>query len=322
MFIYFTFLKSFVGRHAKMRLPLILLSSLFLLPSCFTGVEYTPKVTDRDVKRENIVSTPEDTFLSHISDEKLGDWKPGKPFVVTDDKIRLIFGASASLSDSLGGRCLFFKEVREAPSITGSTVTDLVFTLPDSEHEYIYRVQHPLKSLLERDYLSVPFTIQQSLVDSVSSRLSDLDLYVLTGTWRDDNDNSVGGRQFVKVHIDSVSPGNEIYPVKVSFTDERGASARLFIHPGPKNRTPRSFPALFSFTDPRLRYPRISDDVWALIIEGKIAEEMTRDECRLALGAPKEIDRATNNSYLREVWLYDNGIYLVFMDGILKSYRR
>ncbi len=309
------------GRRTPGRLPLLAVTLLLLLGSCFTGVEYTPKVTDRDVRKENIRDAAEDTFLTHIADLPLGEWKPGKLFRVTDDKIRLIFGASASPYDSLGGRELVFKEVREAPSITGSSVTDIVFTLPGNPHEYVYRIMRPLSVVKERQSLSVPFTIQQSLVDSVASLLQGREFYVLTRTWRDDADNSVGGRQFVKVKVDSVTPGNDLYPVKVSFTDERGTSARLFIHPGPKGRTPRSFPALFSFTDPRQRYPQISDEVWELIVKGEVAEDMTRDECRLALGAPNMIDRAADHSYLREVWLYDNGIYLVFMDGVLKRFR-
>lgn len=306
-------------RPARAALPLLFL--LALLTGCFTGVEYTPKVTDRDVRRENITTLAEDTFLARISEESLADWKPGKRFYVTDDKIRLIFGAGASVRDSLGGKILTFKEAREAPSITGTSVTDLVFTAPDGR-DFTYRISRPLKSVKAQESLSVPFTIQESLVDSARTRLQGRRLYVLTRTWRDDADNSVGGRQFVGVTVDSVSPGNDIYPIKVAFTDDDGNSARLFLHPGPKGRTPRSFPALFSFNDPRLRYQWISDDNWRHIINGRVALEMTRDECRLAIGAPKEIDRATSNSYLREVWLYDNGIYLVFMDGILKSYRR
>ncbi len=49
---------------------------------------------------------------------------------------------------------------------------------------------------------------------------------------------------------------------------------------------------------------------------------MTLDECRLALGAPAKVRRRTDHSTLYEVWSYENGIYLMFHDGVLKEYRR
>lgn len=305
------------------RLPHLIAASLLsiTLHSCFTGVEYTPKVSERDVRRENITSTPEDTFLANVADEPLSEWKPGKRFFVTDNKIRLIFGATASPLDSLAGSVLEFSSVREAPSIVGTSVTDITFTAPDNRR-FTYRINRPLGSVMNQETLSIPFTIQESLVSKADSLLTGRKLYVLTRTWRDDADNSVNGRQFVEITVDSVTPGNDIYPIKVSFTDTTGTSARIFLHPGPRNHTPRSFPALFSFTDPRLRYPSITDAVWENIIRGRVALEMTREECRLALGSPREVDRGADNSFLREIWLYDNGIYLVFEDGLLKRFRR
>lgn len=302
-------------------LPLIALAAA-ATSGCFTGVEYTPRVSDRDVKRENIITTPEDTFLANVADEGLGEWRPGKRFRVTNDKIRLIFGATASPYDSLGGKTLVFTGAKEAPSITGTSVTDISFvTDPDIGRTFVYRINRPLAKVKEQESLSIPFTIQESLVDEARSLMDRQRYYVLTRTWRDDTDNSVNGRQFVAVNIDSVTPGNDIYPIKVSFTDDNGTSARLFIHPGPRGYTPRSFPAMFSFTDPRIKYPSISDAMWEKIINGKVATDMTREECRLALGSPREVDRGATNSYLREIWLYENGIYLVFEDGLLKVYR-
>lgn len=302
-------------------LPLIALAAA-ATSGCFTGVEYTPRVSDRDVKRENIITTPEDTFLANVADEGLGEWKPGKRFRVTNDKIRLIFGATASPYDSLGGKTLVFTGAKEAPSITGTSVTDISFvTDPDIGRTFVYRINRPLAKVKEQESLSIPFTIQESLVDEARKLMDRKRYYVLTRTWRDDTDNSVNGRQFVAVNIDSVTPGNDIYPIKVSFTDDNGTSARLFIHPGPRGYTPRSFPAMFSFTDPRIKYPSITDAMWEKIINGKVATDMTREECRLALGSPREVDRGATNSYLREIWLYENGIYLVFEDGLLKVYR-
>lgn len=309
--------------HSSFRLrllPAILLT--LLLASCFTGVEYTPRVSERDVKRENIIVTPEDTFMTHVTDEGLAEWKPGKRFRVTNDKIRLIFGATASPYDSLGGKTLVFTEAREAPSIVGTSVTDISFrTEPDNGRKFVYRINRPIAKVMEQPTLSIPFTIQESLVDEARELMDGKSYYIMTRTWRDDADNSVNGRQFVQVTIDSVTPGDDIYPIKVSFTDESGTSARVFLHPGPRSYTPRSFPAIFSFTNPRLKYPSVSDEMWARIINGRVALEMTREECRLALGTPREVDRGADNAFIREVWLYENGIYLVFEDGILKKYR-
>jgi hypothetical protein len=84
----------------------------------------------------------------------------------------------------------------------------------------------------------------------------------------------------------------------------------------------RSFSNLFSFTDPRRNYPNITDEYWQLITSGTVTTGMTRDECRLALGAPKDVDRQTGYSSVHEMWGYENGIYLIFEDGILVKFRR
>lgn len=301
-------------------LPILLFPAI--LCGCFTGVEYTPRVSDRDVRRENITITPEDTFLAHVADECLGEWKPGKRFRITNDKIRLIFGATASPYDSLGGKTLIFKNVKESPSIVGTSVTDISFvTESDPNRTFVYRINRPLAKVMEQESLSIPFTIQETLVDNARALMDGQEYYVLTRTWRDDNDNSINGRQFVRIKVDSVTPGNDVYPIKISFKDDLGTSARIFLHPGSRRHTPRSFPALFSFTNPRLKYPLILDAVWDKIIEGRVMPDMTREECRLALGSPNEVDRGVTNSYFREIWLYENGIYLVFEDGLLKTYR-
>ncbi len=83
----------------------------------------------------------------------------------------------------------------------------------------------------------------------------------------------------------------------------------------------RDFASLFYFENPRNRYPNITDETWANIIRGKVALYMTREECRLALGSPATVDRRPGISTMRELWTYENGIYLIFDDGILQSFR-
>jgi hypothetical protein len=61
--------------------------------------------------------------------------------------------------------------------------------------------------------------------------------------------------------------------------------------------------------------------VWDNIIHGRVALDMTRSECRLSLGAPKTVDTRPGYSGVRELWVYENGAYLVFEDGLLRDYR-
>ena len=48
---------------------------------------------------------------------------------------------------------------------------------------------------------------------------------------------------------------------------------------------------------------------------------MTRDECRLALGAPNSYRTIPVYNAIVEQWNYDDGLYLIFEDGILTRYR-
>lgn len=298
-----------------------LLPLLLVMQGCFfTGVESTPRITSKDVKREVTPDTPEDTYLSGVSDAPLLKWEKGKEFIVTDERISRIFGASAP-SAPLTGKTIRFNSAVESPGVTGETVTDLIFTTPE-EYSLSYRVNRPLSKLLADSVIEVPFTIQRSVIDDAAKLLTGKEYYILTSLWRDDNDSPVnGGKKFIPVTIDSVTPGNAIFPIKVAFTDRNGNSARVFIHPGAKGTTPRTFSRVFSFTDPRLKYPHISPEHWQMIINGRVADGMTLEECRLSLGAPKEIERGATNSNYREAWLYENGVYLLFEDGLLKRYR-
>ena len=48
---------------------------------------------------------------------------------------------------------------------------------------------------------------------------------------------------------------------------------------------------------------------------------MTKEECRLAMGSPKNLTQLPDQSGLREYWYYDGGRYLFFVDGLLKEFR-
>lgn len=299
----------------------LIIPALLMMQSCFfTGVESTPRITGKDVRREAAPPTPEDTYLADVTDSPLSQWLPGKEFIVTDPRISRIFGATAP-SDPLTGQTIRYDSAYETAGITGDMVTDLSFFTPQGRR-LTYRINRPLQRLLADSVTEIPFTIQMSVIEKTASRLTGKRYYILTSSWRDDTDSPVdGGRKYIPVTIDSVAPGNALFPIKIAFTDMDGHSARVFIHPGAKGDAPRTFSHVFSFTDPQLQYPHITPEHWQLIINGRLTEGMTLEECRLSLGTPKEIERGANNSCYREAWLYENGVYLLFEDGLLKRYR-
>lgn len=118
-----------------------------------------------------------------------------------------------------------------------------------------------------------------------------------------------------------VLPGNDVYPSQVVFRDKEGHHGSVMMSTGGVGGTSRTFHTLFAFTDPHLRFPAITPENWELIKNSRVTSGMTRDECRLALGAPNEVDRRPSSMGLVEVWGYNSGKYLMFQDGILTSYR-
>ena len=264
-----------------------------LLSSCFTGIESTPRISQGDVKRRDAAQlTPEQQFLADIMPLPPSQWQTGKRFFVTDDKISIIFMPSDTGCDSLSGSDLVFESFTDVPSVTGNGATMLTFTSPGHEGELHYRVNSPTSDLQHRDRLEVPFAIERSIVDQVDSLMRSRTFYITTPKWFVASD---GKDYFGKRHI----------PVTIG--SDRAAT--------------RNFNAVFNFNDPRKRYPQITDETWQMIVNSKVAAGMTRDECRLALGAPNSFRTIPVYNAVVEQWNYDDGMYLIFEDGILTRYR-
>lgn len=293
----------------------VVIISVAVLPGCFTGIESTPKITADDVKKQNVVVTPEQRFIADVGVIPFAQWRKGKRFYVTDDKIALAFGASAYGVDGLKGQMIIYAGFDSVPDVAGSNATVLYFDT-DAGHKLRYRIDSPVGAILSRASVDIPFAIDLDVVAWVHELLATKRLFILTSSWFGDDGNVMSGRKFVPVTINHVIPGNSVYPLKVCFTDENGEKAAVYMSLGASRQATRNFDTLFSFSDPRLNYPDISDENWKNIISGRVALEMTRGECRLALGAPKEIERRPGYSGLLERWIYPDGAYLVFEDGV------
>ena len=291
--------------------------------SCFTGIESTPKISDKNLDRERIVVTDEEKYLTDIMPEQPGDWKEGKLFYVTDSRINLALEPSSHPSPK-AGEYLAYKGRRGVPSLTGSLDTEII--LSDSHgNEFVHRINTSPEELDSRDKIEIPFAIEMSMVDRTKQELNGKKLYIRTSLWFDNEGNAVRGLKYIPVEVTDVQPGNTIYPVKVKFIsadNPEAGEAYVYLMVGNALKGARNFASLFYFDDPRKRYPQITDENWKAITHSCVAPYMTREECRLALGNPSSIDRYHGTTTYSERWNYENGISLIFDDGILRNFRK
>ena len=302
-----------------MRVGNIIISILLacVVASCFTGVENTGRITDKDVSRVKANRiTAEEEILDTVSLQSFNQWKQGKRFFITNNDISLVLKPSA---DSLKGSVLSFIGIETLRRIDNSEEVVLLF----ESHNETYRYETG-KSLIELtetrpDYI-VPFVVDMDYVEKVNNILRGRTLWIKTRQWEDINGSPQTYQKYVAVKIDEVRPGDSVYPLYVAFSHDdkhSGVFMSSALSPG-KNAT---FDKLFSLTDIRKHYKHISDETWDIIINGKVAVGMTKEECTLSLGSPRNISRQPTYAGMLERWSYDNGVFLTFQDGILENYR-
>lgn len=297
-------------------------ASALSLGSCFTGIESTPRITSNDVRRRQTVSIAEDAFLSDISDTRPSEWTEGKRFYVTDDKIAIIFSVNSSDKEALAGHELIFKSFTPTSSLTGEGSTDITLT-SDRGDDLHYIVNLPYDELMARERFEIPFTIERSVVDAINDAMKGRQYYITTPKWfASDTGKETKALRHVPVVVTSVSPGSNVYPLKVSFvSDSIDGEHFVLMTYGKDKASTRNFSKLFAFENPRDRYNHISDRTWQLIIHSRLEAGMNRDECHLALGAPNSIKTVPTNAAVFEQWSYDDGVYLIFEDNILTRFR-
>lgn len=292
------------------------------LTSCFTGIENTPKISDKEVRKQLTQTiTAEESFMNDLPQSNLStQLYPGKRWVVTDSKIKLVLDASASGLDIAAGDTLRFVESVSSPTVAGSEVVDLI--MENSIGKRIaYRTSIDPRRFSSGTTIDIPFAVDLDLINDIAAKLRGKQFYIVSRTRYDHTDNIYSSRRFVPVTIDSVAVGNVAYPIRISALEAGQKPFRLYMSSPFQSAHPRKFAKLFSLSDPRENYPAISSEVWQAIIEGKVMVGMTRDECRLAIGQPDNVDRQPGYSSLHEIWTYNNGRYLIFIDNILESFR-
>lgn len=300
----------------------MVLASL-LLVSCNTGIEGTGTIRMSRAERRETRPTAEDMLARQIFSDSLAAWRPGKPFYVSDNKIDLILEHPDNPEIRLEGDTLLFDGVEERGA--AGTERHCVLRFRNGENFLRYNTGKDLASARNTlTGLDVPLLIDIDMVMLADSILRGRTLWTLTPLWYDDNGEIMAGRKYVPVRITSVEAGNSVFPFLISFTDADGNPAHLLM--GTRSASglgseTRTFPALFSLTDPKEKYPSILPEVWELICDGRVRTGMTKNECKLALGNPSEVDAGHNWSNTIDVWTYKDGTFLHFENGLLVNFR-
>lgn len=290
---------------------------------CYSATT-TPSISADDVKRE-LSATPaaENDLIHKVAPEPPATWQSGKKWSVTDNKLQLIVtpASKGTKLPDMKGRMLTLVGIDSVPTIMGGHETELILALsPDTLVNY--RTSLTPGEFSSRRSIDIPFTVDMGIVAEADSTLRGRQLYIMSSTWLDENGNYRKARKFIPVTADSVTAGSTDAPLRVYFhADTYNLSGNLLMALSSDPNRMRAFTTLFSLTDPRRSHPAILPETWELIMRGEVAQYMTRDECRLALGTPRTVDRREMFGYTRETWYYDNGVYLIFEDGILKQFR-
>lgn len=295
---------------------------LLLLSSCFTGVESTKKIELSKEDIRQIKDTPEDTFLNQIIPTPHTEWEIGKKFFATDNRTALIFNTNHITSDyeklGLGGKTLTFAGTDFQTMLDGSK--SIVLKFSDGSNIFIFNTKQNAGQLFYSS--EIPLVIDLDMVESAKQILVGLKLWTMSSLWYDVNGEKTSGQKFVPISIIDVLPGDKVFPIKVIFKDSSENTYSMLMNVGNSGIDSRSFANLFSLSDPYEKYAHIDSEIWNLIQNGQIRNGMTKEECRLSLGSPKEVNKGHNYSSTLELWQYTDGVYLQFQDGLLVNFRQ
>ncbi len=307
----------------KQVFKLFMLIPLLTLGSCFTGIESTKKIALSKADKKVLQPSDEELLMNAVVPEPLGNWKPGKAFFVVSNRVGMLLhtpeGGAVSATD-LEGAELKFEGVTGAPAPDGTRKALIVFShgdqnmVFDTGREYDDALQHFMSDRL-------PMMTDLDMLTTTANLINGRTLWTRTPVWNDADGQRYEGRKFAPVTVTAVLPGSPAFPARVQFIDENGHNAFMFLNFGTSSGDSRSFSDLFFLTDPKLRYPKITDHVWQLIQRSTLENGMTKEEAKLSLGNPDEVMSGHDYSQTLDIWRYNDGSILRFADGLLVDFR-
>lgn len=316
-----------ISRNASLRIIRAACALLIVLgcTACFTGVESTPKITAKEVKKQRVVETAESHYLDGITADLPSEWQKGRRFYIADNRAaRAAWRVSPfEFSDSIAGKTALLTSVDTVPSLTGASEVMLSMQIPGATDVSLeFRTGLTREQWNNARTFVIPHVIDMQTVDGVADALVGKRFYILPARRIGNNGTDTVGTRYAEVRILGVSPDSEATPLRVSFADNEGHISSVLMTLGDPVTSRRNFDTLFAIDNPRNRYKHITDENWELIIHGRIAAGMTPEECRLSLGAPDSYSRIPTTAGMVERWSYTNGVYLIFEDGLLSRFRQ
>lgn len=305
-------------------LTFALLALSTLATSCYTATESTPRI--KVDKEEVYMPTIEELVIdNNFSHKGCHTWLVGKAFTSIEDALSPMLrpeGNAPLYNSGLMGKTFFYKGYKEE-NIFGNKA--LVYLLYECNgHTYSYYTGKSIKEIEESEYTPlIPSLIDMDDVAMARSLFVGKQLYILTNHWYNLQGEVIQGRHLIAVDIKAVEPGNSVLPLAIHFTDDRGIEAKVFITTKSSTHTQMlTFDRLFTYQNPRDTHSEITDEVWQAITENRLLLGMTKNECRLSIGVPAEVNKIPTYNGVKEQWLYNSGAYLFFNDGVLEEFRQ
>lgn len=305
--------------------PAWALSFIFLFSSCFTGIESTKKITLSREDKKLVTPSPEEKFMEQLQPSPLESWERGKRFIANDDKALLIIvpqqGLLPTAPDSIKGKILEFAGVESKINAAGLLTVSILFS--DGIYVYAYDTAKEFEDAMKNVMSDqIPMLIDEDMVVQARQLLLNQKFWSRSPLWYDNEGNRIDGRRFVEVTITDVQPGNLVFPLRLQIKTDDNETAYVYMNFGSADNESRAFSNLFSFNDIKKHYPGIEPETWDLISRGKIKVGMTKDEVRLSLGNPNELNSGHDYSQTLDIWSYENGRVLWFEDGRLVKIRQ
>lgn len=300
---------------------------LLLCVSCSTGIEGTKAIKMSRTEQRSLQPGEEEILISSIVPDTLKDWRPGKEFIITDDKASIVLenrsGYRREELPHLKGKTVRFSGISESVTPGGDRVAYVEFS--DGSDVYRYNTARSTEAARsELTSLDIPMLTDLDLVKAADTLLRGRELWVLSPIRYDADGNMTREKKFVPVTVEEVTSGNMVFALKVGLIENDGRRSAMFMNlrSGSAGTDSRTFETLFALKDPKLKYPSIIPEVWELIRESRVRQGMTKEECRLALGNPPDVDSGHDWNQTIDIWKYNDGTFLRFEDGLLTSFRR